>query len=193
MDEKTIARFWSKVDRNGPMHPYKPELGPCWLWTGGRGHCGYGLFAMSHRRTARAHCLAWELLNGEKVPPGLWVLHTCDRTACVRHTYVGTAADNNRDMMSRGRHRHNPGIATLRHGLPESEIPRLRGEANGKCVLSDADCERLRARHADTGMYFWKLAAEFGISTAQAHKIVRRKARELASGRSKRSEFGAGP
>jgi hypothetical protein len=41
-------RFWKKVDKNGPVPAHRPELGPCWLWTGalvGRGYrvgLGYG-------------------------------------------------------------------------------------------------------------------------------------------------------
>lgn len=27
-------RFWAKVDKNGPV--VRPELGPCWIWTGNR-------------------------------------------------------------------------------------------------------------------------------------------------------------
>ena len=28
------ARFWKKVDKNGPVPPLRPELGPCWLHEG---------------------------------------------------------------------------------------------------------------------------------------------------------------
>jgi hypothetical protein len=28
------ARFWKKVNRNGPVPPLRPELGPCWLHEG---------------------------------------------------------------------------------------------------------------------------------------------------------------
>lgn len=31
-----IARFWVKVDKNGTAPAHRPELGPCWLWTGNR-------------------------------------------------------------------------------------------------------------------------------------------------------------
>ena len=30
------VRFERHVDRNGPVPPHKPELGPCWLWTASR-------------------------------------------------------------------------------------------------------------------------------------------------------------
>jgi hypothetical protein len=28
------ARFWKKVNKNGPVPPQRPELGPCWLYDG---------------------------------------------------------------------------------------------------------------------------------------------------------------
>ena len=28
------ARFWQKVNKDGPLPAERPELGPCWIWTG---------------------------------------------------------------------------------------------------------------------------------------------------------------
>jgi len=30
--------LWSRIDKNGPVPEYAPELGPCWLWLGGQIH-----------------------------------------------------------------------------------------------------------------------------------------------------------
>jgi hypothetical protein len=35
-------RFWAKVDKNGPIPAYRPDLGPCWLWTASKRADGYG-------------------------------------------------------------------------------------------------------------------------------------------------------
>jgi hypothetical protein len=35
LTQQDIERFWSKVDRNGPVPEHRPELGPCWVWTAG--------------------------------------------------------------------------------------------------------------------------------------------------------------
>lgn len=32
--EQQIARFWTYVDRNGPVPECRPDLGTCWLWIG---------------------------------------------------------------------------------------------------------------------------------------------------------------
>lgn len=34
-----LQRFWSKVDKGGPVPPHRLELGPCWLWIAG--HSAY--------------------------------------------------------------------------------------------------------------------------------------------------------
>lgn len=39
-------RFWSKVDRNGPVPEHRPDLGPCWLWTAYVDAHGYGVFSV---------------------------------------------------------------------------------------------------------------------------------------------------
>ena len=33
-------RFWSKVDKNGPIPSHRPELGPCWIWIARRDRYG---------------------------------------------------------------------------------------------------------------------------------------------------------
>jgi hypothetical protein len=56
-------------------------------------------------RTTRGNArAAWERAHGEPVPPGLWVLHTCDNPPCLNpaHLYVDTPGRNARDMWERG-------------------------------------------------------------------------------------------
>lgn len=89
MDEKTITRFWSHVDKGGPS--ISAALGPCWLWT-------------STRTVKRAHRVAWELEHGA-IGDGVCVLHRCDTPSCVRvsHLFLGTRGDNILDMVTKGR------------------------------------------------------------------------------------------
>jgi hypothetical protein len=76
----------------------------CWSWTGFKDRLGYGRVAWSAFQVG-AHRAAWSVFNRKDVPDGLDVLHTCDNRGCVNpaHLYVGTAADNARDMVVRGR------------------------------------------------------------------------------------------
>lgn len=81
-----LERFWSKVDRNGPVPDYAPHLGPCWIWTA----CltrGYGQFSSGHGRRRRAHRLSYEVVRGA-IPDGLVLDHLCRVLACVRPDHL---------------------------------------------------------------------------------------------------------
>lgn len=100
-------RFWSRVDKEGPV--VRAELGNCWDWKGPALPAGYGNFYTGGTpRMELAHRFAWKLANGP-IPDGLYVLHACDRPACVRHLFLGTALDNVRDMIAKGRDDHARG------------------------------------------------------------------------------------
>jgi hypothetical protein len=101
------VRFWRMVDTAGPVPAARPELGPCWTWTGTTQPDGYGKISGDRggrRATMRAHRVSWELHLGP-IPRGVFVLHRCDTPRCVNpgHLFLGTAADNSRDMVAKGR------------------------------------------------------------------------------------------
>jgi hypothetical protein len=75
MDERTIARFWSKIDVRGRNE--------CWPWiAGSRANGGYGSFSIGRKlKHLRAHRLSWELAYGP-IPDGMDVLHKCDYPPC---------------------------------------------------------------------------------------------------------------
>jgi HNH endonuclease len=74
-------RFWAKVDKNGPIPEYRPELGPCWPWTGAKTDRGYG--ETWDGRVLYAHRFAYELLVGP-IPDGLEPDHLCRVRHCVK-------------------------------------------------------------------------------------------------------------
>lgn len=76
----------------------------CWYWDGSRTNLGYGKVYWQGRKW-NAHRLACTLLVGE--PGDLHVCHSCDNPGCVNpaHLFLGTARDNARDMVSKGRAR----------------------------------------------------------------------------------------
>lgn len=130
------VRFWKRVDKNGSVPSHRPELGRCWLWTGGRhSKRGYGVINEGRRKAQLVHRISWELHYG-KIPPDACVLHECDQGAlgCVRPTHLrlGTKVQNNRDMVARGRSRGAVGTKNTNARLTDQDVFRIRIElANG--------------------------------------------------------------
>lgn len=151
-------RFWEKVSKDGPVPAHRPELGPCWIWTGGINHQrgGYGMFALRKGVIRRSHRIAWELANGP-VSGGLWVLHRCDNPPCVRpgHLFLGTPKDNSADMEAKRRGNHPQG----------SKRPQAR--------LSEADALAIRAARAQ-GATGAELARQYGVHRSSIYHICQR-------------------
>ncbi len=118
--------------------------GVCWFWQGAKNN-GYGKY-----RAMRAHRFAYEVAKGP-IPSDLMVRHLCGNKMCVNpaHLEVGTMADNSRD------------------GIALGEI--LRGSANGKAKLSEADVLYIRRNPEKlTGR---NLATKFSVSPATVSLI----------------------
>lgn len=80
------VRFWSKVNKNGPVPARRPDLGPCWYWTAGQNGKGYGRIRIrSH--DVLAHRFAYELLVGP-IPAGLELDHLCRVRCCVNTDHL---------------------------------------------------------------------------------------------------------
>ncbi len=121
--EMTVAeRFESRTVK----HP-----SGCIVWTGGfRGSRGSGYGRMSMGRAAPgvyAHRMAYALAYGE-IPAGAHVLHRCDRPACVnpQHLFLGTQADNMKDMASKGRGNAPRGTSHRSNKLTEADVIAIR-------------------------------------------------------------------
>lgn len=71
-------RFWSKVNKNGPIPAHRPELGPCWVRTAGK----YGRFWLDGR-LLYAHRVAFAWANGP-IPLDVHVHHRCENKGCVK-------------------------------------------------------------------------------------------------------------
>lgn len=95
-------RFWSKIDKSGPVQSHCAERGPCWVWA--KPTKGRYVRVRVAGKTFAAHRVSWELEIGP-IPDGLEVCHHCDNTKCVRpeHLFLGTHEDNMRDCVEKGR------------------------------------------------------------------------------------------
>lgn len=153
-------RFWSKVDKDGPIPAHNPELGPCWVWTGAVNESGYGNFLLNGRRgsLSRAHRVAFLLAEGRWPDP--CALHHCDNPPCVRrtHLYEGTRAQNVKDMHDRGRY-----VLGRRYS----------GEQNGFAKLTNAQRAEIQALR-NAGVTFQSIGERFGVTKQCIMSAVKR-------------------
>lgn len=79
-DDVTVARFWSKVDKNGPDG--------CWLWLGQirKTRQPYGSFWVPPKNVP-AHRFSYELAIGP-IPDGLVLDHLCRNPSCVNPAHL---------------------------------------------------------------------------------------------------------
>jgi hypothetical protein len=152
-----VDRFWSKVNKFGPLPSHCPDLGHCWIWTG----CvasRYGQISLGHPSTPgskrwRAHRFSWELHNGPIADPNLRVCHRCDNCLCVNpaHLTLQTQAWNVHDSSQKGR-KNAWGIQKL-----------------------NADDVRVIRQQAERGLFHKDIAKAFGIARNTVSGIVHRK------------------
>jgi len=100
--------------------------GDCLDWVGCKHAAGYG-WAKWHGRMIRAHRYSYDLFVGP-VGEKLHVMHLCDRPPCVNpeHLKLGTALDNQRDMVNKGRQGKRAGDNNKQSKLTGALVLNLR-------------------------------------------------------------------
>lgn len=169
---KTLEeRFWTRVNKSGPIQEHAIHLGNCWEWTGSFHKNGYGQFL--RLENSKAHRFSWRIHKG-KIPDGLHVCHKCDNRKCVRpdHLFIGTISDNAKDCAKKGRNgmQTNP----QKSKLCGNSFQRARGESNGLSKLTEAQVieilktERSVIQNRD-------FADRFGVSVETIRNVYLRK------------------
>jgi hypothetical protein len=132
-----IDRFWSKIDRDGPIPEHCPVLGPCWVWIGTRVRGGYGQVNVNRLGRPYAHRVSWSIHFGE-IPDGMHVLHHCGYPPCCRpgHLFAGTPTDNLRDMARKERGRNQVGARFNTRDVLEIKARYAGGESQHSIARS---------------------------------------------------------
>lgn len=156
-DRPIEERFWERVNKTDT----------CWVWTGNTNYSGYGIIKHNGKMW-RAHRLSYLLANGI-CPDNLFVCHKCDNPPCIRpdHLFLGTNADNVRDMINKGRNRtcsYEKKCATIPHG-----------EDSPNAKLTEADVRDIRARCKPGQWVMRKIAKEYNVHRITIQKIVYRR------------------
>lgn len=117
---------WSAFSLQDRFNAQWELRGDCWEWTGPISANGYGQIKDNYR-TRLAHRVSYELWHGS-IPKGAHICHTCDNRKCVSpsHLYAGTAFDNMRDKMERGRANTPSGMAHWKAKLSDNDIAAIR-------------------------------------------------------------------
>ncbi|MDE2389926.1 MAG: HNH endonuclease [Betaproteobacteria bacterium] len=124
----------------------------CIEWTGSKNRKGYGKIGIGSNTKLTTHRVAWGEAHGP-IPNGMCVLHRCDNPACINieHLFLGTFADNHKDMDAKGR-----------RGV-------LRGHSNGSAKLTKEQVLKIRS----DSRTLRKIAEDYGLSFSHVGAIKR--------------------
>ena len=127
--------------------------GDCWIWTGCINTDGYPKLNRKvngvWNANIKGHRYVYEQVNGV-IPEGHVVRHICDNTLCLNpaHLLVGTATDNMRDRVNRGRSSNN----FPREHLELVKELRLKGLSQQE-VANILKCSQAHISKIETGKY----------------------------------------
>lgn len=131
--------------------------GECWIWSGTITAAGYGSLQASQSKRQYSHRISFLLHVGD-IPTGMVVCHSCDNRACWNpsHLFLGTQADNLRDMTEKGRRsRCGP-----------------RGNANGRVRILDEQLPEILSA-SGSGVTTRQLADLYGVHHCTIARILR--------------------
>lgn len=128
----------------------------CWVCTSHVPNTyGYPQCRMHYKFVMISHIMYEKHIG--TIPDGLFVLHHCDNPTCINpsHLFVGTCADNSRDMVMKNRQSHQGS-------------PGLKGMKHHKAKLNDTAVIDILINKTMNGC---QMAKKYGVSQAVVSKI----------------------
>lgn len=117
---KQCYRLWNSVEARLRRNCEITETG-CWEWLGAYRQ-GYG--AIKWKGTMHiAHRVSYTVFVGA-IPAGMFVCHSCDNPSCINpeHLWIGTAQDNTRDCINKGRAPAVIGVPFRKGNIPHNKV-----------------------------------------------------------------------
>lgn len=145
------ARFWTCINRNGPIPPHVPEIGRCWEWIRAKCPDGYGRMRVGDR-VAYSHRVSWAIHFGQP-PLDRLVCHKCNNPACVNpaHLFLGTNQENCDDKVRKNR--------------------QSSGKRGGRRKLTGIKVDEIKAL-CSAGATHKSVASKFGVCRSTVDRIV---------------------
>lgn len=152
LTEKDKIRFENKFQKKSEYD--------CWEWMAFKNKKGYGAIMYRDLGNIAAHRFSYLLYKGD-FDQKKFICHSCDNPSCVNpsHLFVGTASDNMKDKINKGRAK-NPPI----HKGVECHTSKL-----------NPDIVREIRIFFENGVSQTELAKRYGLHIASMHQICRRK------------------
>jgi len=139
LNQKTIDRFWSKVDIK--------DKDECWNWNAAMRPNGYGQFSVN-KYPHKSHRISYILTYGE-IPDGKVICHNCANRRCVNpfHLRADTQKENIREARRLGAYQN---------------IKQVKGTECPSSKLSEKDVIEIK-KLLSTKISQWDIARLFNV------------------------------
>lgn len=162
LKQKLLERMANSAEGQEKFWAYVKDRLPdtCWNWGGVIDERGYGKFCFTpktgFRRKIFSHRVSYFLKHGS-IDHSLMVCHHCDNRRCCNpdHLFLGTRAQNNYDMLAKGR--------------------QARGEEIGRQKLTVEKVKEILELHFYEGVNCAELGRRFNVTATNIHAVVERR------------------
>ena len=164
--------------------PPTPQPTPCVLWQGPVDKYGYGALKVKIdgvTKSYKAHRWIIEQVEERRLLPSEVILHRCDNPPCFAyaHLKVGTIAENNADMLAKGRASPPP-------------VNVFYGENNWNTKINPTQAAEIcLARQA--GVLVKDLALTYGVSQSTIYNVINQERRANSDERQRQRRAGGQP